>query len=563
MKTIPYALFARENGPARVVRFSAKLFVPVVLALILCLARDGRAADAFTFANVEEAARNLAANAYAPPEAEAPDFLRSLSPEQWRKLRLRPEYANLWAGENIPFAITFLHPGSVFTQIARINLVDGASVRHMPYSPDMFETDDENLAAQLRNASLGFAGFGVNFPFAVETDRGATERNRFAGLMGASHFMFRGRNAEFGAYARPVALDTAMPSGEQHPFFREFWMQKPETDDDEFVVYALMDSPSLTGAYRFSIAAGSSTIVDVHARLFKRANVAEPEKLGLAPATGMFMHSETRRGDTADFRPELHSCDGFLFSGGQDDWRWTVLKNPQRLTITAYPMNNPRGFGLMQRDNSFDHYQDLDNRYDRASSLWVEPVGDWGPGRLELVEIPSSREYHPNILAYWIPDGNRLATPQANNGDETNAPNGDAPWLEARYRLYWMPPGATPHALGKARDTRMVREQGGEQVTFIIDFEGEAINTLDGDTGLASVVDAPDHAPLLEKSLRKNDVTGGWRLLLTFKLPAGGVLQNLFSAREGPTPIRFSAYLKKGENIAEPLTEKWTYNIIP
>lgn len=200
-----------------------------------------------------------------------------------------------------------------------------------------------------------------------------------------------------------------------------------------------------------------------------------------------------------------------------------------------------------------------DNRYDLASSLWVEPKGDWGAGEIELVEIPDSKEYHANIIAYWVP-GPKEASPDGAAGATGGAP---ASAFTLQYRLYWMPPGTKLHDLGVVRDTRIARSDEDGSIAVVIDFEGEALNALPADTGLTSVVEVPKEVGLLEKRLMKNGATGGWRLTLKLAPPRGGVLDSLWAAREGPAQFAIAAHLKRGENLPEVLTETWRYNLTP
>lgn len=521
-------------------------------------AEDEAAPPSFAFADVQALAASLAAAPYAHPAKQVPEFLRALGYTEWRQLVYRHEKDILWNGNGgTGLQPRFLLPGFLFNQLAAINVIDENGVCQLPFSPELIEAPDKNLVAKMQQEQLGFAGFRLD----ATDGKGEVEA---PGLVGTSHFQFTGRNARFGPFARPLALDTALPSGEQFSFFREFWLRKPIRDDAGLIVFALMDSPGITGAFEFTVTPGTSTVLDVHASFHARKGAAKPAKIGLAPMTGMFLFSETGGARPSDYRPEVHNTDGLLVA---DDagWQWTPLKNPQRLAVNAFPLVNPRGFGLLQRDGNFDHYQDLVNRFDRSSSLWVEPKGDWGAGTVELVEIPGTRDYHPNIVAYWVPAPD--APPQngdaAAAGGQNGKNGGNGPAFSVEYRLYWMPPGSKLHELGTARDTRMQRTAEDNTVTLIIDFEGEALNALPADTGLTSVIDLPKEVALVDKQLEKNTVTGGWRLTLTLTPPQGGVLDSLLAAREGPPLLPISAHLKKGENLAEVLTETWRYNLIP
>lgn len=519
---------------------------------------EDTAEAAFSFTRVETEAKRLAAAPFAPPE-QVPDFLRALSWGQWNAIRYHAENGKNLGIANSPFSLRFLHPGFIFTQIVPINIITADGIHPVPFVPELFEVDDEDLAAKLRQARLGYAGFNLMY---AGTTADADDDDGTLGLMGSAHFQFRGRKARFGGDARPVALDTAVPSGELHPFFREYWLRQPENGEEKFVIYALMDSPEMTGAVEMTVTLGTARILDVRATFFKRDGVAWPVKIGLAPATGMFMFSEATGGDIFDYRPEVHKCDGLLMAAGGDDWHWVPLKNPQRLAIGSFNLNHPRGFGLLQRDTAFDHYQDLYNRYERCTSVWIEPKGDWGAGRIELVEIPTDKDYQPNIMAYWIAGENSPLWRGSNGREGAAADDGDAP-VSLEYRMYWLPPNAPLHEVGTVQATRIARSPDAASVMFVVDFAGEVLDQLPADIGLTSVVDAPREAPLLDKTLVKNEVTGGWRLVMTFGLPQGGVLEKLLTARDGPTPLQFSAYLKRGENLADVLTEKWVYNFIP
>jgi Periplasmic glucans biosynthesis protein len=506
----------------------------------------------FSFDDVDALAKKLAAEKYLPPETAAPDLLNSLSFDQWLDFSYDFDPYDRWKTAKTSLYPRFHTPGYVFSQIAKMNIVTRDDVEGLEFSPELFSTDDKDLAGKICTPNMGFAGFTL---CPVPPKAG----NSSPGIMAASHFQFCAKNARFGPFARPVTLNAALPSGELFSHFREFWLCEPGDDSEGFTVYALMDSPALTGAFEMVITTGSAQVVDVRSTFYTRQGTASPAKIGLAPISAMYLYSEIEGGGRADYRPEIHNADGLLAVSDKGEWLWTPLKNPQRLAISSASLNNPRGFGLIQRDNNFDHYQDLKNRYDRASSLWVEPVGEWGPGKLELMEIPSAKDYHSNIMAYWTPEPAAADAPVPTEG--TTDPG--KPFLSLAYKLYWMPPATKLHELAFTRDTRIQRSVEDKSVTFVIDFEGDELNKLTADTGLTSVVEFPKETTLLEKQLMKNEVTDGWRLTLKFSLPQAGVLDSLLAAREGPPHLAFSAYLKKGENLVEALTEVWRYNLIP
>ena len=196
-----------------------------------------------------------------------------------------------------------------------------------------------------------------------------------------------------------LAIDTGQPSGEEFPMFRAFWVRKPEPTATTIVVEALLDSPSVTGAYKFSIKPGDDTQMDVELILFPRKDM---EHVGIAPMTSMFLLNSLSR-PVEDFRPAVHDSDGLMMQTGAGEWLWRPLSNHKTLQVSAFIDTSPRGFGLMQRKRDYRDFLDLESRYERRPSLWAEPIGDWGQGDVELYEIPTLLETNDNIVAFWHP----------------------------------------------------------------------------------------------------------------------------------------------------------------
>lgn len=509
----------------------------------------------FQFSDVEQKARELAGKAFQNPDGQVPDFLLALGETEWNRIRFRDENS-LWRNEGLPFEVRFFHPGFIYNRVVAMNVVERGRASRIPFGGYMFDLGDSALAGRVSQTQLDFAGFRLHFPL-----NGPEKKDEVAVFLGATYFRSVGKNSGYGLASRGVALNTGLPEGEEFPYFREFWLVRPEPEDRGLTLYALMDSPSMTGAFHFVVTPGTSTLMEVKSTLFPRKGAPVPTKIGLAPLTSMYLYSERENGSPSDYRPEVHNSDGLLFTPGGRDWAWRPLANPSRLAVNSFALQNPRGFGLLQRDDNFDHYQDIEARFDRRPSLWIEPQGDWGTGRLELIEIPSRIEIHENILAFWVPE-KKTENGSGNNGNGNGGVAAFPSSFSLAYKMYWMDPNVTPHDLGRAVATRMVREPDKGRVRFIIDFESAALNALPADTGLSSVIETPQQCPVLEKRLIKNPVTGGWRLDFTVALSrSDGVVQSILSARDVPPRLRFRALLKKGENLPDPLTEAWVYDM--
>ena len=508
-----------------------------LLAILLAAPLSGRAeTPAFTFADVQAKAQDLARAPYADTSS-APQSLANISYDDWAAIRYRSEKA-LWADEGLPFTVQFFHPGLHYDRVVRVNIIGEENVAPVRFSPSLFQYGSEAAARQITaSGAADFAGFRIHYAL-----NRPDYKDELAVFLGASYFRALAKDTHYGIYGRGLALDTACGEGEEFPYFKEFWIMKPAADAKDITVYALMDSPSLAGAYRFVITPGAPTVMDVKCALFPREGGRTFHKTGLAALTSMFFYGEETNGRPGDFRPEVHNSDGLLFTDGTDGWTWSPLSNPRRLSVNAFPLDNPRGFGLMQRDSSFSSYQDVNAHYEQRPSLWVQPEGDWGPGRLELIEIPTSDEWHRNIVAFWTPAEPSKASVQMYG-----------------WKMFWMHPTATPHSAGRVVSTR--QSFSGDTMTFHVDFAGGQLSELPEDTGIASVVETPETVALLEKKLMRNPAIDGWRLEFKVRLPKEeGVIKSLMSARKGPLNLRFRAQLKKGENLPGALTETWLYD---
>ena len=165
-------------------------------------------------------------------------------------------------------------------------------------------------------------------------------------MLGASYFRVIGAGQVYGLSARGLAIDTALPSGEEFPRFKEFWIERPKPTDKRLTIYALLDSPRATGAYKFVVMPGRDTVVDVQSKIYLRDKVG---KLGVAPLTSMFLFGPNQPSPANNYRPELHDSNGLSIHAGNGEWIWRPLNNPKHLAVSSFSMENPQGFGLLQR----------------------------------------------------------------------------------------------------------------------------------------------------------------------------------------------------------------------
>ena len=491
---------------------------------MLALASFGAHAAAFGFDDVARRAADLAARPYTAPQASAPKALSDLSYDQYRDIRYRPEKA-IWRGTGAPFELQFFHPGFYYSQTVRISEIVGGVAREIRFDPDLFDYG-KNVVDPKALRGMGFAGFRVHFPI-----NNPKYKDEVLVFQGASYFRALGRDQRYGLSARGLAVDTGLASGEEFPRFVEFWIEKPAPNARELTIYALLDSRRVAGAYAFVVRPGSETVTTVKARIYLREHVS---KLGIAPLTSMFLFGENQQQSARDYRPEVHDSDTLLVQSGTGEWIVRPLVNPRRLLVTSFALSNPAGFGLMQRDRSFDNYQDLEARYDLRPSAWIEPIGQWGAGRIELVQIPTPDETNDNIVAYWVPD----------------APPAPRAPLDVEYRVRWQKDSETRPPLASVAQTRRghgYSKTPDASVGFVVDFEGPVFKKLPQGSTIESVVTADGNGEILENHPYRNDVTGGWRLRLRVRHV------------DPRKPIELRAFLRVGDTT---VSSTWSY-IVP
>ncbi|WP_283107496.1 glucan biosynthesis protein G [Pseudomonas entomophila] len=458
---------------------------------------------AFNLDDVAAKAKDLAGQKYEAPKSNLPPVFRDMKYADYQKIRFLQEKAE-WAKDKTPFKLSFYHQGMHFDTPVTINEITANKVEEIKYDPSRFEFGDVPHDAEATK-NLGYAGFRVLYPI-----NKADKQDEIMTLLGASYFRVVGKGHRYGLSARGLAIDTALPSGEEFPRFREFWIEKPKPKDKHLVIYALLDSPRSTGAYKLTLRPGEDTLVDVKSRVYLRDNVS---RLGIAPLTSMYLFGPNQPSKVMNYRPALHDSEGLSIHAGNGEWLWRPLNNPKHLAVSNFSVENPRGFGLLQRQRDFSDYEDLDDEYEKRPSTWIEPKGDWGKGTVDLVEIPTADETNDNIVAFWSPE---------------KLPEVGKPF-EYDYRLRWTIKEDQLHSpelgwvkqtlrsTGDVKQSNLIRQADGT-VAFLVDFIGPNLAALPADTAVRSQVSVGDNAEVVENNLRYNPETKGWRLTLRLKV---------------------------------------------
>nr|WP_235548594.1 glucan biosynthesis protein D [Noviherbaspirillum sp. Root189] len=484
--------------------------------------------QAFDYAWLKGQARQMAATAYQAPSSQLPDEVDKLDWDQYQMIQYRSDHA-LWANEASMFQAKFFHRGLFFKSPVHIHEVVNGQAREIAYDPEMFNYGKSGLHPRKLPADLGFAGFRINFHTDLSRDVTA--------FLGASYFRAVGSDWQYGLSARGLAIDCGMERPEEFPMFTKFWLERPQNNSNRLVVYALLDSPSVAGAYRFEMEPGASFVMDVDVALYPRTTI---ERLGVAPLTSMFQYGENDRHIAAanDWRPEIHDSDGLSMLRGNGEWIWRPLTNPAQLRFNAYQDESPRGFGLLQRDRNFDHYQDDGVFYEKRPSLWIEPKSDWGKGSIQLVEIPTVDETFDNIVCFWNP---------------ADKPQRGQEYLYS-YRMHWGRNIPVSQQLATVAATRtgiggvIGQKRNYFSWRFVIDFVGGNLKLLGKDAKVLPVISASRGIVELSSARPLDDIQG-YRVMF-----------DLRPADDSGAPIDLRAYMTVG---GAPLSETWLYQWTP
>ena len=409
---------------------------------------------AFSFDTLLEDAKRRAQKPYSPQRNTLPAGLDKLSPEQYRSIHFNPN-AGIWRAESVPFRLELLRAGYSLQSVSvTISTVENGMAQDLAATPAMFQISP-SLPQLGSKVSLPLSGFRLRAEINAKK-----VWDEFLVFQGATYFRAVAQHLLYGLSARGLAINTAEPSGEEFPAFTHFWVERPAPRANSIVIYALLESDSATGAYRFTVQPGSETLMDVELTLFPRADM---HVVGIAPVTSMFLFDETNRGRLDDYRPEVHDSDGLMIHSSSGERIFRQLANPIKLQASTFTTQPPKGFGLVQRSRQQSDFEDFENQYERRPSAWVEPKGDWGPGAVELVEIPSGRESNDNIVAFWRPT----------HGLTANHP------AHFEYRITWLAEPMLPKGMGKVLATRAGASLDGKRRVFILDFVG-AGEKIDG-----------------------------------------------------------------------------------
>ena len=466
---------------------------------------------------VRQLARDAASKPYKAPDTNLPNNLKNLDYDHYRQIRFLAEHA-LWRGEKLPFEVQFFHRGFFYAPRVDIYEVANGQATKIPYRPDEFSFGNNPLPDP--QADLGFAGFRIHAPI-----NRPDYYDEVCVFLGASYFRAVAKGEIYGLSARGLAINTGEAKGEEFPSFKTFWIEKPAVDANSIVVHALLDSESTTAAYRFTIRPGDITVFDVEMAIYPRVDL---DHAGLAPMTSMFFFGPNDRINVDDFRPAVHDSDGMGIYNGRGEELWRPLSNPGDLQISSFSDLNPRGFGLMQRQKNFLEYEDIESGFERRPSLWAEPIGDWGEGSVQLIEIPTKEEIHDNVAGFWLPKN-----PLQAKGEHTYT-----------YRLHWGPDN--PKATSLVRFVRTGVGARGEGIKiFVLDLTGDRLKSIDPKTIHGNVT--AEKAEIKNIVIQPNPAIGGWRL--SFEA----------SVKE-KTPIELRASLMQGNDA---ISEVWVYRWTP
>ena len=300
--------------------------------------------------------------------------------------------------------------------------------------------------------NLGFAGFRIHGPI-----NRPDYFDEIGVFLGASYFRAVAKGQIYGLSARGLALEhrrsegrgvsrSSAPSGSSGP-------PRARTRSSCMRCSTATSAAAPTAS---PSGPGETTIYDVEATLFPRVQI---EQLGLAPLTSMYLLRRQRPRRRRRLPPRRARLRRARDQNGRGERIWRPLNNPPDLQISAFVDNNPRGFGLMQRERDFRDLRGsrgaLRARPERSGS---SRSATGARARSSWSRFRPTTEIHDNIVAYWRPARRRLRA------------KGEYAFT---YRLHWG--RRSPKPLGRSRKSVATRIGAGRDETraVVIDFAGE------------------------------------------------------------------------------------------
>jgi glucans biosynthesis protein len=478
----------------------------------------------FTFDEVVKRASDLSSAPFEGQLPQLPEELNKLDFDAWRQIEFKENKA-LLGGNGSQFRLELFHLGHLYKRPVVINTLRDGIPTPIPYQANQFNFGSAKFARPLP-VNLGFAGFKIrsllNKP---------TKFDEFVSFVGSSYFRFLGRGQQYGLSARGLAVNGGT-NDEEFPFYREFWIETPRPEVDKITIYALLDSAAATGAFQFDGYPGQNSVMDIKTTLFPRRAGA---KLGLAPLTSMFYIGGNDRHPTSEFRPQLHDSDGLLIHNGAGEWLWRPLRNPTIAKTSSFLDNGVKGFGLLQRDRHFDHYEDIDLAYQLRPSYWVEPKTNFGEGHVELFEMPTTDETNDNIVASWVAkDPPAVGKPFSYAYSITAALDLDSLSNNVKTVSTFQTEART---LGSSEPLVPTMRR------FLIDFAGGGIDYYKDAPGLVTVVANSSTGHIVRAYTQYNPFISGFRATFDVELKPGETAD-------------LRAYLKANKTT---LSETWTF----
>lgn len=487
---------------------------------------------------VAKKAEERARKPFHSPKGELPDVLHAdkLDYDKYREIRFRHDQA-LWAVDKLPFQVEFFHPGYLYQEPIYLNEFSQNFVQPIRFVQDFFDYGKLAIKNQIP-ANTGYAGFRVLYPL-----NEPKKMDELGAFLGASYFRLLGKGQHYGESARGLALDSGESDRpEEFPLFTDWWLGKPQADDRELHLFAILDSVSCAGAYEFHIQPGETTVAEIEAIIYMR----EPDKilavdpkrkplatLGLAPLTSMFWFGKNSERKFDDYRPEVHDSDGLMMRMENDELVWRPLNNAAVMRHQRFGAKDIRGFGLLQRERDFNCYQDIFNAYQLVPSVWIDTKGHWGEGDIHLVELSTHYEGLDNIVAFW---------------DPKKKPAPLQPFHFA-YSMLWTRENDRKFSLNKVVATRIGADSRNPKWRqIVIDFTGPKLAALTEATPPQAVASCSDNAAITENQVFPM-TNGVWRAIIKMEPKTNNV-----------NPVDIRCTLNKGNEV---LTETWTYHWSP
>ena len=511
-----------KNNCMRKIMIASKYILPLValLTFVGCQTAPAVNRQQIDYKYICKQAESISKEGYSEPSK----IDNNLSSAEYGQVTFNSA-KELWREGKLPYRLEFYHLGYMYNSPVVLNEFKGDYSQELRFTNDLFNFGnlDQQRTDYIKTLNQGYSGFKI----LCQLNRPG-QFDELISFLGNSRFRALGRYNIYGVYATAF-LTKGQDGGIEIGHFSDYWLGKPSDSSTNLTIYAIADASDAVSAYKFEISQGDTCAIKVSQTVYPRK---ELYGIGIAPMSSVYMFGKSSKKSFGSYYPEMHFSDGLVVKT-DDNCIFQPLENYSKTVLSEFATKNLKYFGLFQRNRNYEDYQTPFSPMHLMPNLWIAPSGNWGEGKVELVQVPANNIDSLNIYAFWTPKDK--LTPEKSYTFE--------------YTMNWSmnEPDST---LGHVVSTRAGTVNN--TTTFSIKFTGDNLQKLSAVTNLTPNIKIDGNAKLTGvPQILKDPYDNAWRVLIP-------VTNTNDPAKSNIATINCTLFDAK-----VPVSETWSYKWIP